>query len=283
MENTKLLAGKKGIIMGLANDHSMAWGIAKLASENGAELAFNYLGEMMEKRVRPLAESLDAKLILPCNVSNEAEMDTFFAEVEKKMGKIDFVLHAIAFSNKEELSGRYCDTTKANFLQTMEISCFSLTDMAKRASKIMNEGGSIITLTYFGGEKVMPNYNVMGVAKAALDCSVKYLAADLGPMNIRVNAISAGPIKTLAASGIDDFKAMLKWNEIQAPLHRNMTMDDVSRAALYLFSDLSSGVTGEIHHVDCGYSTVGMPPITPDSARKMIEMLDYFAKKDSAV
>lgn len=280
MQNLRLLEGKKGIIFGLANDHSMAWGISKIAAENGAELAFNYLGEMMEKRVRPLAESLNAKLILPCNVSSDEELDAFFAEIEAKMGKIDFVLHAVAFSDKNELNGKYYDTTRANFQQTMDISCYSFTNIAARAAKIMNDGGSLITLTYYGGEKVIPNYNVMGVAKAALDCSVKYLATDLGERQIRVNAISAGPIKTLAASGIGDFKAMLNFNELVAPLGRNMNMDDVSRAALYLFSDLASGVTGEIHHVDCGYNAVGMMPITPSSAKKMIELLEYFANKE---
>lgn len=253
-----LMAGKRGLIMGVANARSIAWGIARAVHAQGAELAFTYQGEALKRRVDPLAEQVGSDLVVECDVTDGAAMDAAFAAVEKKWGRLDFLVHAIGFSNKEELKGRYIETSPENFAMTMDISVYSLTAVARRAEKLMREGGSILTLTYYGSEKVMPNYNVMGVAKAALECSVKYLAADLGPKNIRVNAISAGPMKTLAASGIGDFRQMLHWTEDNAPLRRNINMDDVGGAGLYLLSDLSSGTTGEIHHVDCGYNILGM-------------------------
>ena len=253
-----LLAGKRGLIMGLANKMSLAWGISKMAHEHGAELAFTYQGDALLKRVKPLAESLGSDIILPCDVTDEASMDKVFEVLEEKWGKLDFVVHAIGFSDKNELCGRYVDTSPENFAMTMNISCFSFTAIAKRASAMMNEGGSLLTLTYYGAEKVMPHYNVMGVAKAALEASVQYLAKDLGKDGIRVNALSAGPIKTLAASGISDFRYILKWNEYNSPLRRNVTIDDVGGSALYLLSDLSGGVTGENLHVDAGYHVIGM-------------------------
>jgi len=259
MENTNLfLKGKRGLIMGVANDRSIAWGLASMAAESGAELAFTYQGEALEKRVRPLAEKIGSTLVLPCDVTDEASIDAAFAEIEKEWGQIDFVVHAIAFSDKNELDGLYLDTTRDNFKRTMDISVYSFTAVAQRAVPLMSEGGSLLTLTYYGAERVMPHYNVMGVAKAALEASVRYLAADLGGKNIRVNAISAGPIKTLAASGIGDFRYILKWNELNAPLKRNVTIEDVGRSGLFLLSDLGSGVTGEVLHVDAGYHTVGM-------------------------
>lgn len=253
-----LMAGKRGLIMGVANDRSLAWGIAKQLSEQGAELGFTYLGEALERRVKPLAEQLGSDVLIPCDVGDMASIDKAFELVAEKWGTIDFLVHAIGFSDKNELRGRYVDTTLDNFLQTMNISCYSFTAVAKRALPLMSNGGSLLTLSYYGAEKVIPHYNVMGVAKAALETSVRYLAADLGRDNIRVNGISAGPIKTLAASGIGDFRYILKWNELNAPLRRNVTIDDVGGAGLYLLSDLSSGVTGEIHHVDAGYHVVGM-------------------------
>jgi enoyl-[acyl-carrier protein] reductase I len=259
-----LMQGKRGLIMGLANDKSLAWGIARKLHEAGAELAFSYQGEVMEKRVRPLAESLGSDLLIDCDVSDMAALDAAFAALAAKWPTIDFVVHAIGFSDKNELRGRYYDTSLDNFLMTMNISAYSLVAVAKRARAMMprNEdgsgGGSILTLSYYGAEKVVPHYNVMGVAKAALETSVMYLANDLGRDNIRVNAISAGPIKTLAASGIGDFRYILKWNELNSPLRRNVTIDDVGGSALYFLSDLSSGVTGEVHHVDAGYHLVGM-------------------------
>ena len=253
-----LMEGKRGLIMGLANDRSLAWGIAQKLSEAGAELAFSYQGEALGKRVRPLAEQLGVPRLFECDVSDMASLDTLFAEVAKEWPTIDFVVHAIGFSDKNELRGRYYDTSLDNFLLTMNISVFSFTAVAQRARAMMPEGGSLLTLTYYGSEKVVPHYNVMGVAKSALDTSVKYLAVDLGPENIRVNAISAGPIKTLAASGIGDFRYILKWNELNAPMRRNVTIEDVGGAGLYLLSDLASGVTGEIHHVDAGYNVIGM-------------------------
>ncbi len=256
----KLLEGKRILIMGVANDWSMAWGIAKKAHEMGAMIAMPYAMPVLEKRVRPLAESISAEFVQECNVQNEEQMDKLFSDIEREWGAIDCVLHAIAFSDKDELNGRYVDTSRANFKNTMDISVFSLVDVTKRASKLMKDGGSVVTLTYLGGEKSVPSYNVMGVAKAALDASVRYLAADLGVDGIRVNALSAGPIKTLAASGVGGFGDMLKLNAAQTPLRRNMTMDDIAGSAVYLFSELSSGVTGEIHHVDCGYSSTGMIP-----------------------
>jgi enoyl-[acyl-carrier protein] reductase I len=254
----KLMAGKRGLIMGVANNRSIAWGIAKAVAAQGGEIALTYQGDALKKRVVPLAAELGSDVVLPCDVTDAASMDTVFAELEKRWGGLDFLVHAIAFSDKNELDGRYVDTTEQNFSQTMLISCFSLTALAKRAEPLMKDGGSIITLTYYGAEKVMPHYNVMGVAKAALEASVRYLAADLGRNGIRVNAISAGPIKTLAAAGIADFRYILKWNEYNSALRRNVTADEVGGSALYLLSDLACGVTGEIHHVDCGYHVQGM-------------------------
>ena len=255
---TGLLQGKRGLIMGLANDKSLAWGIAKQLHEHGAELAFSYQGEALEKRVRPLAASLGSDFLIECDVSSMEALDQSFATLAARWPTIDFIVHAIGFSDKNELRGRFYDTTLDNFLMTMNISAYSLVAVTKRAIELMPEGGSIITLSYYGAEKVVPHYNVMGVAKAALETSVKYLANDLGPRNIRVNAISAGPIKTLAASGIGDFRYILKWNELNSPLRRNVTIEDVGGAGLYFVSDLSAGVTGEIHHVDGGYNVIGM-------------------------
>ncbi|NTS64657.1 enoyl-ACP reductase FabI [Sphingomonas sp. HHU CXW] len=252
------MAGKRGLIMGLANDRSLAWGIAKQLSEAGAELAFSYQGESLEKRVRPLAEQLGSTKLIDCDVSDMARLDAAFDTLAADWPTIDFVVHAISFSDKNELRGKYVDTSLDNFLLTMNVSAYSFVAVAKRARAMMPEGGSLLTLSYYGAEKVVPHYNVMGVAKAALETSVKYLAMDLGPENIRVNAISAGPIKTLAASGIGDFRYILKWNELNSPLRRNVTIDDVGGAGLYLLSDLASGVTGEIHHVDAGYNVIGM-------------------------
>lgn len=260
-----LMSGKKGLIMGVANDRSIAWGISKAVHDQGAELAFTYQGDALAKRVRPLAESVGSDTVLPCDVTDMASVDATFEAIREKWGKLDFVVHAIAYSDKEELKGGYIDTTLENFLQTMNISCYSFTAIAQRARPLMTDGGSLITLSYFGAERVMPHYNVMGVAKSALETSVKYLAEDLGKENIRVNALSAGPMKTLAASGIGDFRYILKWNEYNSPLRRNVNMGDIGGAGLYLLSDLSSGVTGETHHVDCGYNVVGMKAVdAPD-------------------
>ncbi len=256
---TGLMQGKRGLIMGLANDKSLAWGIARQLSEQGAELAFSYQGDALAKRVKPLAEQLGSDITFNCDVSDMDSLDAAFATLAEHWDSLDFVVHAIGYSDKNELRGKYVDTSLDNFLTTMNISAYSLVAVAQRAAKMMPEtGGSIVTLSYYGAEKVIPHYNVMGVAKAALEASVRYLANDLGPDNIRVNAISAGPIKTLAASGIGDFRYILKWNEYNAPLRRNVSIDDVGGAGLYLCSDLSSGVTGEVHHVDAGYHTVGM-------------------------
>ena len=261
----QLMAGKRGLIMGLANDKSIAWGIAKACAGAGAELAFSYQGDALKKRVDPLAAQLGSDIVLPCDVGDEASMDALFAELKERWGTLDFVVHAIGFSDKNELRGRYVDTSRANFTMSMDISVYSFTAVVQRAEKMMNEGGSCLTLTYYGAEKVMPHYNVMGVAKAALEASVRYLAEDLGKDGIRVNAISAGPIKTLAASGIGDFRYIMKWNEYNAPLRRNVTTDDVGKSALYLLSDLGSGVTGEVLHVDAGYHVVGMKAVdAPD-------------------
>ena len=255
-----LLAGKKGLIMGVANDHSIAWGIAQAAAAHGAELAFTYQGDAFGKRVKPLADSVGAKLLLPCDVMDEESLDTLFATLKEEWGELDFVVHAVAYSDKNELKGRYLDTTRANFKQTMEISCYSFTDIAKRASTMMSAGGSLITLTYAGSERVMPNYNVMGVAKAALEASVRYLSVDLGRLGIRVNAISAGPMRTLAGSAIGSARFVFKWNKTHAPLKdKTVELEDVGGAGLYLLSDLSSRVTGEVHHVDSGFNVVGMP------------------------
>lgn len=252
------MQGKRGVIMGLANDRSLAWGIAKQLAAQGAELAFTYQGEALERRVRPLAGELGSDFLIECDVADMGAFDTAFDTIAARWPTIDFVVHAIGFSDKNELRGHYYDTSLDNFLMTMNISVYSFTAVAKRARALMPNGGSLLTLTYYGSEKVVPHYNVMGVAKAALDMSVKYLAMDMGPENIRVNAISAGPIKTLAASGIGDFRYILKWNELNSPLRRNVTIDDVGGAGLYLLSDLASGVTGEIHHVDAGYNVIGM-------------------------
>tara|TARA_B100000676_G_scaffold192769_1_gene189454 strand:+ start:373 stop:1185 length:813 start_codon:yes stop_codon:yes gene_type:complete len=253
-----LMHGKRGLVMGVANDRSIAWGISKALADHGADLAFTYQGEALEKRVRPLADSLGSQLVLPCDVTDTASVDNVFSTLGKEWGSLNFVVHAIAYSDKDELKGRYVDTSSDNFAKTMNISCYSFTAICKRAAPMMKNGGSLLTLTYAGAERVMPHYNVMGVAKAALETSVKYLAADLGRDNIRVNAISAGPIKTLAASGIGDFRYILKWNEYNSPLKRNVSIDEVGGAGLYLLSDLSTGVTGETHHVDSGYHVVGM-------------------------
>ncbi len=260
-----LMAGKKGLVMGVANDRSIAWGIANAAHGQGAELAFSYQGDALKKRVEPLADSVGSDFVLPCDVTDTASMDAVFAAVKERWGRLDFLVHAIAFSDKEELKGQYIETSPENFAMTMNISCYSFTALAQRARPLMTNGGSLLTLTYFGAERVMPHYNVMGVAKAALEASVRYLAEDLGKENIRVNALSAGPMKTLAASGIGDFRYILKWNEYNSPLRRNVNQDDIGGAGMYLLSDLSSGVTGETHHVDCGYNVVGMKAVdAPD-------------------
>ena len=253
-----LMAGKRGLIMGLANEKSLAWGIAQKLAEHGAELAFSYQGEALEKRVRPLAGQLGSDFCFDCDVSRMEALDDAFTALKQRWDTIDFIVHAIGFSDKNELRGQFVDTSLDNFLMTMNISAYSLVAVTQRARPMMPNGGSVLTLTYYGAEKVIPHYNVMGVAKSALETSVRYLANDLGPENIRVNAISAGPIKTLAASGIGDFRYILKWNELNSPLRRNVTIEDVGGAGLYFLSDLSSGVTGEVHHVDCGYHVVGM-------------------------
>lgn len=274
-----VMKGKRGLIMGVANDRSISWGIAKACADAGAELAFTYQGEALERRVKPLAESVGASMLMECDVTDDASVDAAFAKIKDEWGSIDFVVHGIAFSDKNELDGMYLDTTRANFLKTMDISVYSFTSVAQRAVPLMNEGGSLLTLTYYGAEQVMPHYNVMGVAKAALEASVKYLAADVGKDAIRVNAISAGPIKTLAASGIGDFRFILKWNELNAPLKRNVTINDVGNSGLYLLSDLGSGVTGEVLHVDSGYHTVGM--VAVDAAGETAELLSTMAPKKS--
>jgi enoyl-[acyl-carrier protein] reductase I len=265
MASGGIMSGKRGLVMGVANNRSIAWGIAKAAHAQGARLAFTYQGEPLRKRVEPLAGELDATVVGHCDVTDPSTIDAVFNETERVLGGLDFLVHAIAFSDKNELDGRYIDTSAENFSRTMLISCYSFTAVAQRAEKLMTNGGSMLTLTYYGAEKWMPHYNVMGVAKAALEASVRYLAADLGPKNIRVNAISAGPIKTLAASGIGDFRYILKWNELNAPLRRTVTVDEVGDAGMYLLSDLGRAVTGEVHHVDAGYHIVGMKnPEAPD-------------------
>ena len=253
-----LMAGKRGLIMGVANNRSIAWGIAQACAAQGAEIAFTYQGDALKKRVEPLAAGIGSKLVLPCDVTDTASMDSVFETLRTTWGKLDFMVHCIAFADKNELDGRYVDTTEKNFTQSLLISCYSFTALAQRAEKLMTNGGAMLTLTYYGAEKVMPHYNVMGVAKAALEASVRYLAADLGKTNIRVNAISAGPIKTLAASGISDFRYILRWNEYNSPLRRTVTIEEVGASGMYLLSDLSRGVTGEIHHVDSGYHVQGM-------------------------
>ena len=262
---TGLMAGKRGLVMGVANDKSIAWAISKACADAGAELAFTFQGDALKKRVEPLAQRVGADIVVPCDVTDDASVDAVFETLRSRWGKLDFVLHAVAFSDKNELKGRYVETSFENFQSSLDVSCYSFTAIARRAEALMTDGGALVTLTYYGAERVMPHYNVMGVAKAALECSVRYLAADLGAQGIRVNALSAGPMKTLAASGIGDFRYILRWNELNSPLRRNVTQDDVGRAGLYLLSDLSSGVTGETHHVDCGYHVVGMKAVdAPD-------------------
>jgi len=271
-----MMQGKKGLVMGVANDRSIAWGIAKKLASEGAEIAFTYQGDALKKRVGPLAASIGSSILIPCDVTDAKSMTDTFETLKNKWGNIDFLVHCIGYSNKDELRGKYFNTSSENFIQTMHISCYSFTEACRLAEPIMKNGGSIITLTYYGSEQVMPHYNVMGVAKAALEASVRYLAVDMGEKNIRVNAISAGPIKTLAASGIGDFRFILKWNELNAPLKRNISQEDVGNSALYLLSDLGSAVTGEIQHVDCGYHIVGM--VAVDEAKKVSELLDEFNK-----
>ncbi|MEZ5934290.1 MAG: enoyl-ACP reductase FabI [Alphaproteobacteria bacterium] len=265
MADAPLMAGKKGLVMGIANDRSLAYGIARAVADHGAELALTYQGDALAKRVLPIAETLKAPIVAPADVTDPESMDGLFAHLEEEWGRLDFIVHAIAFSDKEELKGKYLDTSAENFQRSMLISCYSFTDLCRRAAPLMSEGGSALTLTYYGAERVVPHYNVMGVAKAALEASVRYLAVDLGGQRVRVNAISAGPVKTLAASGIGDFRYILKWNEYNAPLKRNTTLDDVGGAGLYLLSDLGAGTTGEVLHVDSGYHVVGMKAVdAPD-------------------
>jgi len=271
-----LMKGKRGLIMGVANDRSIAWGIAAAAHAQGAELAFTFQGEALEKRVRPLADSIGAKIVCPCDVTDMASIDATFKTIEKEWGGLDFVVHAIAYSDKNELDGLYLNTSRDNFLKTMDISVYSFTAVAQRAVPLIKNGGSLITMTYHGAERVMPHYNVMGVAKAALEASVRYLASDVGKNGIRVNAISAGPIKTLAASGIGDFRYILKWNELNSPMRRNVTTEDVGGAGLFLLSDLGAGVTGEVLYVDSGYHSVGM--VAVDSAKETAELLQGISK-----
>jgi enoyl-[acyl-carrier protein] reductase I len=276
---TGLMQGKRGLVMGVANDHSIAWGIAKMLSAHGAELAFTYQGEALGKRVKPLAQSIGSTLVLPCDVENSASIDTVFTTVAEQWGGLDFVVHAIAFSDKNELKGRYADTTRENFTRTMLISCFSFTEIAKRAAALMPGGGAMVTLTFGGSTRVMPNYNVMGVAKAALEASVRYLASDFGASGIRVNAISAGPVRTLAGAGIADARLMFNFQQRHAPLRRTVTIDEIGGAALYLLSDLSTGVTGDIHFVDSGYSIISMPQ--PD-ALKTVDEAETAAEEHAA-
>jgi enoyl-[acyl-carrier protein] reductase I len=273
--NAPLMAGKRGLVMGVANDRSIAWAIARTVHAHGGQVALTYQGEALRKRVAPLAQSIGCELVLSCDVGDDASLDAVFETVGEKWGRIDFVVHAIAYSDKEQLKGRYVETTAENFSTTMLISCYSFTAVCRRAQRLMSAGGSLLTLTYMGAERVMPHYNVMGVAKAALEASVRYLAEDLGRQKIRVNALSAGPIKTLAASGIGDFRYILKWNQHNAPLRRNVTLEEVGGSGVYLLSDLATGVTGETHHVDCGYNIVGM--LAPDAAAPIREMLESFA------
>jgi len=273
-----LMAGKKGLIMGVANDRSMAWGIAKACAAHGAELAFTYQGDALKRRVEPLAQQLGSDILIPCDVTDAASMDNTFDTIKAKWGEIDFVVHAIAYAGKEALKGKYYDVTAENFAQTMHISVFSFTDVCRRAQEIMKPGGSMLTLTYYGSERYIPHYNVMGVAKAALDASVRYLAVDLGERGIRVNALSAGPIKTLAASGIGDFRYILKWNEVNSPLKRNVTIDDVGGSGVYLLSELARGVTGEVHHVDSGYHVNGMVHPSSESAKENAELMKGFSE-----
>ena len=272
-----LMKDKKGLIMGVANDRSIAWGIAKSIAREGGQLAFTYQGEALKKRVLPLAQSVGSDILIPCDVTDSSSITKTFEILKNKWGELDFLVHGIAFSNKDELKGKYYQTSLENFNQTMHISCYSFTEVCRLAEPIMNKGGSILTLTYYGAEQVMPHYNVMGIAKAALEASVRYLAVDLGEKNIRVNAISAGPIKTLAASGIGDFRFILRWNELNSPLKRNVNQDEVGNSALYLLSNLGSAVTGEVQHVDCGYHTVGM--VAVDEAEEVSKLLSEFNKE----
>ena len=272
-----LMKDKKGLIMGVANDRSIAWGIAKSIAKQGGQLAFTYQGEALKKRVLPLAQSVESDILIPCDVTDASSITKTFEILKNKWGNLDFLVHGIAFSNKDELKGKYYETSLGNFNQTMHISCYSFTEACRLVEPIMNKGGSILTLTYYGAEQVMPHYNVMGIAKAALEASVRYLAVDLGDKNIRVNAISAGPIKTLAASGIGDFRFILKWNELNSPLKRNVSQDEVGNSALYLLSNLGSAVTGEVQHVDCGYHTVGM--VAVDEAQEVSKLLNEFSKE----
>ncbi len=275
-----LMAGKKGLVMGVANERSIAWAIAKAVHAHGAELAFTYQGDALLKRVQPLAERAGSTFLLSCDVADDGQLDDVFARIGETWGGLDFVVHAIAYSDKEELKGLYLDTSRENFRRTLDISCYSFTAVCQRAARLMSPGGSLLTLSYYGAEQVMPHYNVMGVAKAALEASTRYLAEDLGKRGVRVNAMSAGPMKTLAASGIGDFRFILRWNELNAPLRRNVSQDDVGNAGLYLLSDLSSGVTGETHHVDSGYHAVGM--VAVDKARETAELLSGFRSQDEA-
>jgi enoyl-[acyl-carrier protein] reductase I len=278
-----LMQGKRGLVMGVANDHSIAWGIAKVLAAEGATLAFTYQGEALGKRVRPLAQSLGSTLIIPCDVEDVTSVDAVFSEIGRSWGSLDFVVHAIAFSNKAELKGRYADTSRENFIQTMVISCFSFTEVARRAAVLMPTGGAIVTLTFGGSTRVMPNYNVMGVAKAALEASVRYLAADFGPKRIRVNAISAGPVRTLAGAGIADARLMFNFQQQHAPLRRTVALEEIGGAALYLLSDLSTGVTGDIHYVDAGYNIVAMPhPEALKNAEEAERLAEALAAKDAA-
>src|SRR5512134_193233 len=269
-----LMAGKRGLVMGVANDRSIAWAIAKAVHAHGGQVALTYQGEALRKRVAPLAQSIGSELVLPCDVADDVSVDAMFETLAESWGRLDFVVHAIAYSDKDQLKGRYVETTAENFSMTMLISCYSFTAVCQRAQRLMSASGSLLTLTYMGSERVMPHYNVMGVAKAALEASVRYLAEDLGRREIRVNALSAGPLKTLAASGIGDFRYILKWNQHNAPLRRNVTLDEVGGSGVYLLSDLSAGVTGETHHVDCGYNIVGM--LAVDAAEPIREMLEDF-------
>ena len=265
IENSNLMAGKRGLVMGVANERSIGWGIAKAIAAAGGQMAFTFQGDALKKRVEPLAQSVGSKLVMECDVTDEASMDKVFAQIKKEWGSLDFLVHAIAYSDKEELKGQYVETSRDNFMKTMDISVYSFTALARRAAALMSNGGAMLTMTYYGAERVMPHYNVMGVAKAGLEASVRYLATDLGGNGIRVNSLSAGPIKTLAASGIGDFRYIMKWNEYNSPLKRNVTLDDIGGAGVYLLSDLSSGVSGETHHVDCGYHVVGMKAVdAPD-------------------
>tara|TARA_Y100001970_G_scaffold60029_1_gene76491 strand:+ start:4422 stop:5246 length:825 start_codon:yes stop_codon:yes gene_type:complete len=272
-----LMQGKKGLIMGVANERSIAWGIAQVLANHGASIALTYQGEAIKKRVEPLSQTINSDILIPCDVVDSNSVEDAFKILKEKWGTMDFLVHCIGFSNKDELRGKYCDTSLENFNQTMHISCYSFTEACKFAEPLMNNGGSMLTLTYYGSEQVMPHYNVMGVAKAALEASVRYLASDLGEKNIRVNAISAGPIKTLAASGIGDFRFILKWNELNSPLKRNVNQSDVGNAALYFLSDLGTAVTGEIQHVDCGYHTVGM--VAVDETNSISQLLGEFVNK----